>query len=509
VKGPVEPSRDARSLARARAALASRDFRYLLAARLISQTADGLFQAYLVAQLVFLNPEKSGTVIGVAKAYAVLVIPFSLVGPFSGLLIDRWSRRLILAITPLIRFAAVLLLLPWRGTSLLIYTPALVVVSLNRFYLATASSVMPVLVREENLLVANSMSSVGGTVVTFVGIVGGTKLAGPIGTRGLLLLLAGAWPVAAFLARRIDDELRPAVPQKAVRKELAKVAGDLRAGARRLVATPVALGSVVSISLDQFLIGLVTVLSLVVFKEQFKQGVGSFGNIIAAGGVGVLAGTLTVGWLEPRISKPWIVSVAFALAGVTCLAVAPAIVGPTILLVSFVLGLTFSWRKIPIDTMVQEAIPDRFRGRVFTLYDLMYSMARVVAALVAVPLIPRVSTAWLIALTGAVYLLWSPLLPRWLARAWWVRLRFYEGGRAEEVPRELVIGGEAEPVEVLRSWTEERTGLRLRGFRLELPDGSRVDVVGEHRDGRWRIERSFPAETGSGGSVGSAHPSGP
>ncbi len=58
------------SLARARAALASPDFRRLLAARLISQIADGLFQAYLVAQLVFLNPEKNATLRGIAEAYA-------------------------------------------------------------------------------------------------------------------------------------------------------------------------------------------------------------------------------------------------------------------------------------------------------------------------------------------------------------------------------------------------------------------------------------------------------
>jgi MFS family permease len=485
------------SLDRARAALASRDFRRLLAARLISQVADGLFQAYLVAQLVFLNPEKNATLRGIAEAYALLVIPFSVVGPLSGVLIDRWSRRLILFVTPLLRFGAVLLLLPWNKTNVFIYTPAIFVVSLNRFYLATASAVTPVLVEDRNLLMANSMGSVGGTVATFVGVVVGTKLADPIGTRGLLLLLAAYWPVAAFVASRIGDPLRPAKPKGALRAELGRVAGELRAGARRLAATPMALGSVVSVSFDQFLIGLVTVLSLVVFKERFKEGVGSYGNIIAAGGMGVLAGTLTVGWFEPRVPKPWIVTLAFALAGACCVAVAPALAGPTILLLSFVLGLTFAWRKIPSDTMIQESIPDRFRGRIFTLYDLMYSMARVVAALLAVVVVPRVSTAWLVGLTGALYLLWAPIPPRWAARPRWVRVVFYEGASSEEVPRSVDFGGEQEPVEVLGSWREERSDVRLTRHRLRLPDRSVIDVVGEPGADRWRVDREIPPAAGS------------
>ena len=48
------------------------------------------------------------------------------------------------------------------------------------------------------------------------------------------------------------------------------------------------------------LIGIVTVLSVVVFKQQFKQGVASYGRIVGAGGVGVLIGSLTVGAFERR-----------------------------------------------------------------------------------------------------------------------------------------------------------------------------------------------------------------
>src|SRR3989441_2321404 len=149
----------ARTLDRARHALRSKDFRFLLAGRLVSQLADGVFQAYLIDRVVFLATE-SGTAAAVAKAFALLVIPFSLVGPATGVVIDRWSRRRILAVTPLVRAAAALglLLASGEGTRWPLYILALVVVSLNRFYLATAGAVMPSLVPNDDLLIGNSLS---------------------------------------------------------------------------------------------------------------------------------------------------------------------------------------------------------------------------------------------------------------------------------------------------------------------------------------------------------------
>ncbi|HEX8099094.1 MAG TPA: MFS transporter [Actinomycetota bacterium] len=430
---------------------------------------------------------------GVARAYALLVIPFSLIGPLAGVLIDRWSRRRILVGTPLIRAIGAAALVPIRGTSFALYGPAVVVVSLNRFFLTTASAVTPTLVDSENLLAANSMASVGGTVATFIGLVAGTKLASALSHNGVLVISALCWPLAAFLASRISAPLKAARPDVSIGREVLRAASELRAGARRLAATPRAIAPVVSLSLDQFLVGFVTVLSLVVFKEQFRAGVGSYGNIIAAGGSGILIGTLTVGLLEPILPKPSIIALAFGLAGAACLGAAPSIHGLTILVVSFVLGLTFAWRKVPADTLVQESIPDRFRGRVFAIYDLTYSMARVLAALAAVPLIPHASAGWLLAGTGVVYVGWTPVVRWWTTRRPRVGLRFYEGGRAEELPRAISFGGDEEPVEVLNSSNEERDGERVRAFRLRRSDGTLVDVSSEE-PGRWRVDRELPPE---------------
>jgi MFS family permease len=486
-----------RTIDRARDVLRSTDFRFLLGTRLVSQFGDGVFQAFLIDRLVFLSADK-GTTASVAKAFALLVIPFSVIGPLSGVVIDRWSRRAILTITALIRAAAALALLAVAGvhTNWPLYLFALVIVSLNRFYLTTAGAVTPSLVPDEHLLIGNSLSAATGTVVTFAGLIVGTQIADAIGTRGLLIITSVGWPVSAFLASRISNPLRPAGRGRLLRAELRRVIGELTRGARRLAATPPALGSIVSISFDQFLIGLITVLSVVVFKNEFKQGVASYGRIVGAGGVGVLIGSTTVGWFEGRLDKPRIMSLAFSLAGAACLIGSISIAGPTILLISFTLGLTYPWRKVPADTMVQHSIPDRYRGRVFALYDMCFALPRVVAAALAILLIPNLSSAALVALIGIAYLAWAPIPPRWVRRPRWVDLRFYAGAKADEVPRSMTIGGEEEPVEVVGSWDEELAGrlsrVRQRRFRLRTSDGSRLDVVQSDGEPRWRVQNDLP-----------------
>jgi MFS family permease len=486
------------SLARARDALSSRDFRLLQAARVASNFADGIFQAFLIDRLVFLSPEK-GTAIGVAKAYAVLIIPFSLIGPFTGLVIDRWSRRRILTFTPLIRAAAVvgILVLTTGRAGVLLYALALVVVSLNRFYISTTGAVIPALVPEEDLLMGNSLTQATGTIITFLGLVIGTQIADATGNRGLLVIPLVLWPVSTLIAARMRNLLRPAGSPRPLRTEFGRVARELARGARRLTSTPAALGSITSIALDQFLFGLITVLSVVVFKDEFRQGVASYGRIVGAGGVGVVLGIATVGWLEQRMVKPRIISVAFAVAGAVGLLVSTRIVGPTVFLMSFTLGLTYPWRKVPADTIVQDSIPDRYRGRVFALYDLAFSMPRVAAAGLAIVLIPRLSAGWFLAICALAYLLWSPVPPRWIQRRQSVQVRFYAGAKADEVPRSVVIGGEEEPVEVVRSWNEEVDGrgvvVRRRRFRLRASDGTHFEIASGTGD-RWLLTPVHPAD---------------
>jgi predicted MFS family arabinose efflux permease len=479
--------------ARARAALGGADFRRLFGIRLSGQCGDGFFQAALVASVVF-APTDQSTTVGLFIAALLTALPFSILGPFVGVFIDRWPRRTILRLSPFVKVALVgLVLFDPQAAALPFYLGALGIFSINRFYLASASAVVPRVVATEHLLVANSLATVGGTLSLLVGVFAGGHLAEATDSSVPSVAIAAVlWLVASWFASRIRSDLAPmTLPSspELLRHQVRRVFVEFRQGASTLIRTQRAIGPISSITLDQIGQGLILTLALVVFREEFGEGVGSFSNVIGAGGVGVLAGIATVGLLEDRASKDRIVAGAFMVGGVALIATALTLSGPTILAGSFAVGLTFAWKKVPVDTLVQESLPDGYRGRVFSVYDVFYNLARVLAAGIAIPLFPAVGTRWSVAIVGLAFIAWTPVLPRWISRQPEIRLEFPEGDAAHQWPRAVRWGAAHETVEVLRSWDDERGGTPRRCFRLQLQDGTELDVCRSGPEGDWEITR--------------------
>ena len=475
-------SPQAGTLTRARSALRSGDFRKLLWIRLSGQGGDGVFQAALVASVVF-NPDQQNTAQGLLAASVVTIVPFTLIGPFVGVFIDRWSRRRILTIAPLLKIAVVPLALfdplHWP-TKIFFYAGVLAVLSINRFQLSAASAVVPRLVPAEDLLTANAVATVGGTLALLAGAFVGGHITDNVGSATVVLIAAGAWLGASFIAGRMSSDLAPMTLEESpelLRHAFRRIFFETADGARTMFRTPHAIGPVASIGLDQVGQGIMLTLALVVFREELGEGVASFSNLLLAGGIGVLIGIASGGYLENILLKERIVSLGFLVGGLTLIGAAVAVEGPVILFVAGVLGLTFAWKKIAVDTMVQESLPDGFRGRVFSVYDVIYNLARIVAAVIAVLTFPALTPAAMMVVVGIGFLLWSPVRPWLVSHRPQIDLRMNEAG----VPVSLRWGAAEEPVTVLAA--------SAIGYRLELEDGSVIDVRKATRAPGWVVLR--------------------
>lgn len=158
-------ARDLRTLLRLR------NFRRLLTVRLLSQSADGVYQVALATYVVF-SPEKQTSAAAIASAMAVLLLPYSLIGPFAGVLLDRWPRRQVFLYGNLLRAAlacSTALLILTSVPDWLFYASALCVTAVNRFVLAGLSAALPRVVDTDRLVVANSLSPTAGTLAATAG----------------------------------------------------------------------------------------------------------------------------------------------------------------------------------------------------------------------------------------------------------------------------------------------------------------------------------------------------
>src|SRR5262250_3200601 len=188
-----------------RAVLAERNFRRLFATRLISQTGDGMFTAGLGAY-VFFNATSFPNPGAAAAAFTVLYLPYSLIGPFAGVFIDRWSRRQILVWSALLRAAFVVITASLVASGKLgvpLYVGVLAVLGVNRFFLSSLSAALPHVVPEDKLVMANSVSPTAGGIAAAIGGLAGlgvhVALHGGRGEYAATLLAAACCYVAAGL----------------------------------------------------------------------------------------------------------------------------------------------------------------------------------------------------------------------------------------------------------------------------------------------------------------------
>lgn len=482
-----------------RAVLAGRGFRRLLASQLLNQVADGLYQIALASVLIF-GLEAARTPAQVTKVLAVTLVPFSLVGPFTGPFIDRFSRRSILVGASLVRTALILLLLAavaWPEPVVLVLTVA--TVSVNRFYHSTKNAVLPTVVASERYLAANAVASTAGMVFALAGAVVGGPLADAISPRLPIALAAGCTLAGALAAARLSLPEGEKQGLAGILSELRDNLRDVREGLRVLLSTRTATYAVSSTWAMRALHGFIILAALVVGRARFDIGASGFSVVLGAVGVGGFAGALTVPAVARWVGRSGVAPVSFALAGAATLLGGPLAVWAAILGTVALAGAAMTATKVAADTMIMRSIGDRFRGRAFAVYDIGYNGAFVVAALVATAIRPLVGDLGIIILTGVLYLVvGAVLLRRRRGVPPDLEVRSYAGARADESPREVIWDGVPNEVaEVERSWSEERDGALLRCFRLRLADGRRIQIsLGD----AWRLDRELTASSGGGQS---------
>ncbi|MGJ5898265.1 MFS transporter [Streptomyces sp. V2] len=391
------------------------NFRRLLAVRLLSQCADGVYQVALATYVVF-SPEKQTSPGAIASAMAVLLLPYSLVGPFAGVLLDRWRRRQVFLYGNLLRaglasVTAVLILADVPDW--LFYASALCVTAVNRFVLAGLSAALPRVVDAERLVVANSLSPTAGTLAATAGggLAFGVRILVSDSDAAVVLLGAALYLCSALASLRLAVELlgpELGAVQPRLADALRGTARGLAAGVRHLAAPQrrAAAWALGSMTLMRFCYGALTVTVLMLCRYAWSSdpddGLALLGLAVGISGAGFFVAALVTPSAARRLGPVrWIV-VCAAAAALLEPALGLTFAQLPVLVLAFLLGLVTQGAKIATDTIVQSAVDDAYRGRIFSLYDVLFNVAFVGAAAVAALMLPPDGRSIALVITIAV-----------------------------------------------------------------------------------------------------------
>ena len=401
-----------------------RYFRRLLAVRVAIQSCDGVLQVALASYVLF-SPERQPDAASIAVVLAITLLPFSIVGPFVGVVLDRVSRRQVLVVGNLARSAVTLGLaalvatgLRTSGIETLLYGGVLVAMSLNRFLLAALSASLPHTIEASEYMVANSVVPVVGPAGALIGVGVGASLRLILGqvmpdyrANAILFVIAAAgFVLSAALALRIPrrqlgpDDMEPARARDVV-VGLVEALAHLRD--RRAAGI-----GLLTIAAHRLIYGIVTVATILVYRNYFHSldevdaAIADLGLLVVITGAGFVLASVVTPPMSARLGVRRTMIVCL-LASAVFQVVPGAIYAKVPLLVAaFLLGLMAQNIKICVDTLVQAHVADEFKGRVFVIYDMIFNVALVVAAVIAALILPANGKSVIILIIMAVgYLL--------------------------------------------------------------------------------------------------------
>jgi MFS family permease len=348
--------------------------------------------------------------------------PVVLAAPYSGVMADRFDRRLLNVVSAAVASAttAAFALLTWAGLESL---PAMLLLSLLFglsfvFQMTLRSTLVPSQVPPEKLLNAVSLFQVGTQGAQFLGPALATPLLVAAGPASAWSLCAVLYATSALLSAYVGES-RGGQPPGADRTRLRDSLAYLRA---RPLAWTAVLAVAIHCSLTMAYQGMLPMF----VSMDLGAGGSSYGVLLTTIGLGAVIGSLGLARLaDPRHrSKLFVLSLVGSGACLTAMAAAGSVEMAVVF--AFFVGATQAMFMSMTLALIQGSVDNQFRGRATSFYQMItlapmaifgWGMGGLADVTQPRPLMEVSGVLFLLAM--AAYMLWSPWLRRLLVPAGW------------------------------------------------------------------------------------------
>ena len=380
----------------------------------MGQFTDGIFQSALASFILF-SPERQASALNAALAFAVVLLPYSLIGPMVGTILDRFSRQRAILTANLARaitlvFVALLIFQGRTGVELTVLV--LVAFGVNRLILAGLSAGLPLFAPPNRLIESNALAVTAGSVAVVLG--GGVGLLIRRLTDGaatadhadaiLIFTAAVGYLLTAFFAAIMKKSEIGPLPHEMVKGSLKQGFVEMQEGfrflqnhgdaARGIFATAVHRGGITALTLTALLLERNT------FNDPADTAAGLAGLSVALSfaAVGFAIGAIIAPIGVRRVGRHRWMRLSLFIASLGSLVLVIDRTQILLIITAFITGLFGQSLKVTNDALVQDKISDEFRGRVFAVYDVLVNGSIVICSVVAALLLPQSGDSWVVPL---------------------------------------------------------------------------------------------------------------
>jgi hypothetical protein len=218
--------------------------------------------------------------------------------------------------------------------------------------------------------------------------------------------LAAALAAATLKRRQLGPDLDEVA--EAARAAVRSVGRGFLEGAGHLWARLPVRAAIGSQGGYRFGWGLVTVNAVLLFRATYNPasdpdaGLRDIGAAFLLGGIGVLLAAVAAPGLARRFGAERVVAGALVVAAVTEVVLGSAFTRETLLASALVISGAGQALKVCVDSIVQAGIEDAYRGRVFSVYDLVFNAVFVAAGILVALALPSDGRSLLVVWSSAV-----------------------------------------------------------------------------------------------------------
>jgi MFS family permease len=368
------------------------DFARLWLAQVISLFGDW-FNTIVLLALVARYSDEQTKGLAVSGFLLARLVPPLLVSPFAGVLVDRFDRKRLLIFSDVLRAGVVLLLLVANAPDRLwlIYVLTIVQFTLSAIFEPGRSAITPSLIPHDELVAANTLSSVTWSVMLAVGAMVGGVVADLFGTSTALVIDALSFALSAVLITQIR------IPQQGPTVHSVKPVQDRTfMDGLRYVARHPETAVTLLVKLGQSL-GNVDALVTIYATEVFvlgKDGTTSLSILFASFGIGAVLGPLMLNRFNDgsvrtlrrliAVGFVWIVLAWLLMSGAASLWVV------ALALVIRAMGGSVNWTYSSV--IIQKSTANEYLGRMFSLDMAGFQFASIISILVTGILVDTIGT---------------------------------------------------------------------------------------------------------------------